>query len=317
MRSYEFSAKTVDKAIKEGLETLGKKQEDVDIKIISEGGFLKKAKIVINIEDESDFNTSFTRKDDVKKEELNVEEKPLQEGKEETAKEENVENLEKKYENVEESRDKQEVENKKTEVEVAFEETIVETTTVIEEKPEENKNNKKGKKPKYEVPTQEELEEKRRKFAEKHFENNQTSVEFVQGLVDAMKLDAKVSLEEKRDSSNILIETEDAGKVIGYRGDCLSAIQYLANIVEGNVNPNAKRVVVDSGDYKQKREDVLRNLAIRVASKVESTGRPYKLEPMNAFERRIVHTELQNYPSVETHSEGIEPHRRIVVTRKK
>lgn len=287
MRSYEFTGKSVDKAIKEGLETLGKKQEEVDIKIISEGGLFKKAKVVINIEDEADFNTSFKNKEEAKKE---VEEKKVEEPKVEEKTEPKPErhNLEEKVEVVE--------------AEKPVAEERVEEKEVEEVKEENN--------------LQEELEDKRKKFEEKHCENNQTSVEFIQGLMDAMKIESKVSLEERRDSSNILIETEDAGKVIGYRGDCLTAIQYLANIVEGNKNPNSKRVVVDSGDYKQKREETLRNLAIRVASKVESTGRAYKLEPMNAFERRIIHTELQNYPSVETHSEGIEPHRRIVVTKK-
>ena len=290
MRSYEFTAKSVDKAIKEGLETLGKKHEDVDIKIISEGGLFKKAKVVINIEDESDFNTSFKTKEEVQKEVEKLDEEPVKEETEVEEKEEVVQDV-------------KEPEQAESEQEPAQ----VELTEANEEKLEEE-------------PVQEEIVEEKAEehfeYEEKHFENNQTSVEFVQGLMDAMKLEAKVSLEEKRDCSSILIETEDAGKVIGYRGDCLTAIQYLANIVEGNKNPNAKRVVVDSGDYKQKREETLRNLAIRVASKVESTGRSYKLEPMNAFERRIIHTELQNYPSVETHSEGFEPHRRIVVTKK-
>ena len=284
MRSYEFSGKTIDKAIKEGLETLGKKQEDVDIKIISEGGLFKKAKVVINIEDEADFNTNFKNKEEAKEE----------------AKKEVEQKAEPKPEKKEEPHKAQPKEEPKPR------HNLVEEVKVVEPKAEVK-----------EEKLQEQLEEKQNRYEEKHFENNKTSVEFIQGLMDSMKLETKVSLEERRDSSNILIETEDAGKVIGYRGDCLTAIQYIANIVESNSNPNAKRVVVDSGDYKQKREETLRNLAIRVASKVESTGRTYKLEPMNAFERRIIHTELQNYPSVDTHSEGVEPNRRIVVTKKK
>lgn len=298
MRSYEFSAKSVDKAIKEGLETLGKKQEEVDIKIVNEGGLFKKAKVIINIEDESDFNTSFTKKEDVKKQEEVKEE----------IKEEVDEEVEPTAE-LEEKVEKEEVEEKQEETFEEVEEIVKEVVELVEEEQAEleEKENE-------EIDA---LEEKRRRFEERHCENNTTSVEFVQGLMNAMKLDAKVSLEEKRDCSSVLIETEDAGKVIGYRGDCLTAIQYLANTIENNANPNAKRVVVDSGDYKQKREETLRNLAIRVANKVSETGRPYKLEPMNAFERRIIHTELQNYPSVDTHSEGVEPNRRIVVTKKK
>ena len=144
----------------------------------------------------------------------------------------------------------------------------------------------------------------------------QRRLEIVDGLLKAMGVTATVELTEKRDCSEVEVQTEDAGKVIGYRGDCLSAIQYLANIIETKQSPNAKRVVVDAGDYKERREQKLRELAIKVASKVESTGRAYKFEPMNAFERRIIHNELHNYQSVETHSEGIEPHRRLIVTKK-
>lgn len=309
MRSYEFSAKSVEKAIKEGLEQLGKRQEEVDIKIISEGGLFKKAKIVINIEDEPVI-TNFRKVE--AKEDSNVKQNN-DENKKETVKDKEVEtHLE-----------------VKEEVKVVFDEKV--ESSVLDEKLDENaeKFEKQEVETKKEVKkeikkfnrnepkTPEEIEEQHRLYNETHFENNSTSVEFITGLVKAMGQEAQVSLEEKRDASEIKIEVMDVGKIIGHKGECLSAIQYLANVVEGAHNPNAKRVVVDAGDYKQRREETLRALAIRVAGKVEHTGRPYRLEPMNAFERRIVHTELHNYASVETHSEGVEPFRRIIVTKKK
>jgi len=306
MRSYEFTAKTVEKAIKEGLETLGKNQEDVDIEIVSEGGFFKKAKVIIKIEDEIK---------PIKKEVEESKNEPKQE--EVITEKEEVETPAEAFE----TEEKVEEEKEESEPVEFIEKTTEEKKS--EEKPEktaqkpENKAEKLKKSNEYVIPTAEELAEKRRKFAEKHFENNQTSVEFIEGLLKVLKIDGNVTLEETKDASEILIETEDAGKIIGYRGDSISAIQYLANIIEGNKNPHAKRVAVDSGDYKQKREQSLRALAIRIAGKVSETGRAYKLEPMTAYERRIVHTELQNYPSVETHSEGVEPFRRIVVTKKK
>ena len=299
MRSYEFTAKTVEKAIKEGLETLGKNQEDVDIEIVSEGGFFKKAKVIIKIEDEIK---------PIKKEVEELKNEPKQE--EVITEKEEVETPAEAFE----TEEKVEEEKEESEPVEFIEKTTEEKKS--EEKP-ENKAEKSKKSNEYVIPTAEELAEKRRKFAEKHFENNQTSVEFIEGLLKVLKIDGNVTLEETKDASEILIETEDAGKIIGYRGDSISAIQYLANIIEGNKNPHAKRVAVDSGDYKQKREQSLRALAIRIAGKVSETGRAYKLEPMTAYERRIVHTELQNYPSVETHSEGVEPFRRIVVTKKK
>ena len=289
MRSYEFTAKTAEKAINEGLEQLGKKlgDEDVDIQIISEGGFLRKAKVVISIVEEP-VKTNFAKpepKPEVKAEpkvEPKVEEKP-------------------QVEEVKAEEVKPEEKPQEEKLEVKTEEKK------HEEKPRHNDAPK----------SQEEIEEAHRLFNEKHFENNSTSLEFVKGLLEKMNIQAEVTLEEKRDASEIKITAEEAGKVIGRKGEALSSIQYLANIIESAYNPSAKRVVVDAGDYKVKREETLRALAIRIAGKVEATGRPYKLDPMNAFERRIVHTELHNYPSIETHSEGVEPFRRIIVTKKK
>ena len=296
MKSFEFTAKTIEQAIEKGLAELGKKQEDVDIQILSEGGFFKKAKVVISFDDEV-LKTNFAKPQP--KEDPKAEQKPEEkhEHKQEVKREEKLQDH-----NVIDKVLKEEKPQEKKPAE--------QPNAKVEEK--EHKKEKHNNAPK----TQEEIEEKQRKFAETHFENNKTSVEFVDGLLKVMNVTGAVSLEEKRDASQILIETEDAGKVIGHRGEGLSAIQYLSNIIETANNKNAKRVVVDAGDYKQRREESLRALAIKVAGKVEATGRPYKLDPMNAFERRIVHTELHNYYSVETHSEGVEPFRRIIVTKK-
>ncbi len=309
MKSYEFTAKTVEKAIKLGLETLGKNQEDVDIQIINEGGFLKKAKVVIKVEDEPVKTFVQAVKEEPKKE-------PEQQVEEFVEPEENVEQNEQQVEE-----EKVETIEKPTVLEEEPKQEIYDANDVKPdvkeiEKPKHIENKQKNKYD-YVVPTQEELEEKRRIFAETHFENNQTSVEFVDGLLKVLKIDAQVTLEEKKDNSYIVIETENAGRVIGYKGDSLAGIQYLANIIESNKNPNAKRVVIDCGNYKEKREETLRAIAIKVAGKVGETGRTQKLAPMDAYERRIVHTELQNYPSVETHSEGVEPYRYIVVTKKR
>ena len=296
MKSFEFTAKTAEKAIKEGLEQLGKKQEDVDIVILSEGGLFKKAKVLIKF-DEEPVKTNFAKREEPKPEPAEQEKMP--EPKVEEPKEEKPAQKEQVVE----------PETKQEKVEEVKEEKMAEQPKVEEKREEKRKSHNEPKTP-------EEIEEQHRLFNEKHFQDNSTSLEFVKGLVEAMKLDANVVLEEKRDASEVVIEVEDAGKVIGHRGECLSAIQYLANIIENAHNPNAKRVVVDCGEYKKKHEDSLRALAIKIAGRVSETGRPYKLDPMNAFERRIVHTELHNYASVETHSEGVEPFRRIIVTKK-
>lgn len=280
MKSYAFTAKSVERAIQEGLKTLGTNQEDVDIKIISEGGFLKKAKVVINVEEEikiPDFEAPKIEKT-VSKQENKTTEK----------------NQEKQTETEKEDKKQEKIEKKE------------QKTQVFDQKEEKQQ-------------AKEKLEPVKTKpsFEETHTESNTTSIQFLTELCEKLGIVAKVELEEKRDCSYITIETEDVGKIIGYRGDMLNAIQYLSNVIEQKKNPHAKRVIVNAGDYKQKREESLRAMAIRAAGKVEATGRPYKMDYMNAYERRIVHTELQNYRSIETHSEGVEPRRRIIVTRKK
>ena len=303
MKSFEFTGKTFQQAIDKGLAELGKKQEEVDIQILSEGGFFKKAKVVISFEDEI-LKTNFVKKE-VEKPKIQEEKVEEKETKSEPKVFEAVIHDEATYPN----------NNEKPTVIVDKKQSDI---NADEDNIKQEKTHSKAQKFNNNAPkSQEEIEEKQKKFAEKHFQNNTTSVDFVEGLLSAMNINATVILEEKRDASEIAIQTEDAGKIIGHRGEGLSSIQYLANIIENNVNPNAKRVIVDAGDYKQRREESLRALAIRIASKVETTGKPYKLDPMNAFERRIVHTELYNYASVETHSEGIEPFRRIIVTKKK
>lgn len=289
MKSYEFSAKTVEKAIEMGLAELGKRQEDVDIKILSEGGFLKKAKIVINVEEAPTHHFVPTKKEEPKVEESKLEEKPAPK--------------------VEEA--KEEPEQLKEELVEEVEEKQVEEIVKEQVAPQEEKRSEK--------PTKRELTpaEKEQQYLEKHTENNTTSKEFVEGLLNLLGVEANVSVEEVREESRIVVETEQVGKIVGHRGECLSAIQYLANTIEAKTNPNAKRVVVDCGEYKKKHEESLRALAIKIAGRVSETGRAYKLDPMPAYDRRIIHTELMNYPSVETHSEGIEPRRRIVVTKKK
>ena len=302
MKSYEFTGKTIEDARKKGLAELGLNMEDVDIQIISEGGFLKKAKIIINVEEAP--VASFKPAEEVKEEPKTEEPKQIKE------------EVEKKIELPVEEVAEGEAQEPVVEPILAVNETSPDSAREIEVEVEKEPEERKPKKHYNEPKTREEIEQQRRLFNEKHFENNSTSVEFVDGLVKVMELDAKVELEEKRDASQITIVTEDPRKVIGHKGEALSAIQYLCNIIESAKNPQAKRVIVDAGDYKQKREESLRALAIRIAGKVEATGRPYKLDPMSAFERRIVHTELQN-SSVETHSEGVEPHRRIIVTKKR
>ena len=106
------------------------------------------------------------------------------------------------------------------------------------------------------------------------------------------------------------------GILIGRRGETLDAIQYLTSLQVNRGNDEYVRVVLDTENYRAKREDSLRRLAVRMANRAQKTGRRVVMEPMNPYERRVMHTALQDHPTVTTHSEGEEPNRRVVILLK-
>jgi spoIIIJ-associated protein len=112
------------------------------------------------------------------------------------------------------------------------------------------------------------------------------------------------------------VSGDNMGVLIGRRGDTLNALQYLTSLVANRAEGPYKRVVVDTENYRLKREQTLERLAKRMAEQVERTGNPLSLEPMNPYERRVMHATLQQNPRVRTHSEGEEPHRHVVITKK-
>ena len=146
-------------------------------------------------------------------------------------------------------------------------------------------------------------------------EGNPAAV-FVQGLIERMGAEGKVLAAQDEECLRLRIDSEQMGMLIGHRGETLDAMQYITGLV---INKNRKtegytRVTLNTEEYREKREETLRRLARKVASQVRVTGRPRALEPMNPYERRVLHSALQNNPDVTTHSEGEEPNRRVVVT---
>ena len=113
------------------------------------------------------------------------------------------------------------------------------------------------------------------------------------------------------------IEGEDMGILIGKRGQTLDSLQYLANLAVNKNSEEYIKVKIDTEDYRKRRKETLENLAKNIAYKVKRTKRPVSLEPMNPFERRVIHSALQNDKFVTTHSEGEEPYRHVVVTLKR
>ncbi len=139
------------------------------------------------------------------------------------------------------------------------------------------------------------------------------AVEFVQNLLDVMDITAKAQLDSDGDKTIISLVAEKSSEIIGFRGEILDAIQTLAGAVANIENEEYKKVVVDCENYRNKREETLINLAHKLEKKATEIRRKVILEPMSAFERRIIHTALSESETVKTESEGKEPNRYVVI----
>lgn len=139
---------------------------------------------------------------------------------------------------------------------------------------------------------------------------------FIRDVLNAMDMsDVKITSEVDREGAlSINMEGKNMGILIGKRGQTLDSLQYLTNRVANKMQDGYVRVKLDTEDYRRRRKETLENLAKNIASKVKRTRRTVSLEPMNPYERRIIHSALQADHAVSTHSEGEEPYRRVVVT---
>ena len=141
---------------------------------------------------------------------------------------------------------------------------------------------------------------------------------FLVETLKAMSLEVKVSVSVDEDNTLCVdLEGENMGIIIGKRGQTLDSLQYLANRVANKYQDEYIRVKVDTENYRSRRDETLTRLAKNLAHKVKRTRRPVSLEPMNPYERRIIHSVLQSNPHVNTHSEGDEPYRKVVITLKR
>ena len=147
------------------------------------------------------------------------------------------------------------------------------------------------------------------------------ALDFINQLVKDMGLDVTVEMKDvdgsDKDCKLIDISGESAGVLIGHHGDTLDSLQYLANLAANKrvngVKPSYVKITVDAENYRAKREETLRTLARRMADKVLKQKRSVMLEPMNPYERRIIHSEIQNIEGVSTNSIGSENNRKIVI----
>lgn len=146
-----------------------------------------------------------------------------------------------------------------------------------------------------------------------------TAKDFLNSIFEAMNMvvvsDVKYDEDEK--TMDIELSGDEMGVLIGKRGQTLDSLQYLVSLVVNKDTENYIRVKVDTENYRQRRRETLENLAKNISFKVKRTKRAVSLEPMNPYERRIIHSALQNDRYVTTHSEGNEPYRHVVVTIKR
>lgn len=258
MFSAEGIGKTIEKAIENALLELKASREDVDIKILNEGGLFKKAKVLVTISD--DAKSKYEKRESIRKE---------------IEKEEKVEAEEMPKE------EKSSKENKEEKKEIKEDQKPLEQEELV-------------------VVTKE--EEKIEKFI--------PPVDFLKGLFEVAGKTVEIKTEEDDKYINISVTGEDLGDMIGHRGDCYYAISKILSVVSGKQD---KKILLDIGQFKEKRAESLRQLAKRTAEKVVKSGRYIKLSPMNPSDRRIIHTALQDDDRVTTLSKGVEPHRYVIV----
>lgn len=271
MKSCEATGKNIEQAIQNALLELKASREDVDIKILSEGGFLKKAKVLVSISE--DALDKYERKEKLKQ----------------TLEEENDEDFAEKF--VKTKIEKTKPTEKVEKIEEKAEEKTGSVENFEEKKADEEKKN-----------GEEKNEKIQRKF---------TAEEFINGVLDSLNTEGTIEKVEEDRVVKYCINGENLNDLIGHHGDCLLALSHIMSLV--CKNENGKRVILDVENYRQKRQESLVALAKRIADKVSKSGRYYKLEPMEASERRIIHLALQDDDRVTTLSKGEEPRRYLIV----
>ena len=301
MEYITVSAKTLDDAITEALIQLGVTSDQLDYQVIEKGsaGFLgigmKQAVIKAR------------RKEEIKGEEPEIELPKVDVSlvKEPLKKEPRKDTVKHEKENV-----KRELEKKEQ----------VKKESAKKESPKKESKKKPSQKEKKEtVKEQPEANAPAKKEAELAKVESQTieaCEKFISDVLKAMGMDdVKVtSLIDEEGALSIDMEGSNMGIMIGKRGQTLDSLQYLTNRVANKMQDGYVRVKLDTEDYRRRRKETLENLAKNIASKVKRSRRTVSLEPMNPYERRIIHSALQADPAVSTHSEGEEPYRRVVVT---
>lgn len=144
------------------------------------------------------------------------------------------------------------------------------------------------------------------------------AIDFLNAVFEAMEITTEIQIDYNEEEAlmNIDMSGKEMGLLIGKRGITLDSLQYLVSLVVNRNTDNYVKIKLDTENYRERRKETLENLAHNLAHKVKRTHRPVSLEPMNPYERRVIHSALQKDRYVETHSEGEEPYRKVVITLK-
>lgn len=307
MRSTVISAKTVEECVNKALDKLQANRNEVNIEVINEAkqGFL-------GLFGAKDAVVRVSLKDDVK-----------EKGTDDFVK--NILNSDSNSVETEQKEDTKVIEDKKVVEEVEEtksteddKEEIVEKS-VKPEKPVEAEEAKDTEEAVKSEETEEEQDTEPDVTIDRNDELFITSKNFLKQMIEDMGIDCDIEsrTEGNMIKFNILCSQEsDIGIIIGKRGETLDSLQYIVNLVTNRNSDTYIRVILDCNQYRSKRERSLQKLARRLADKAVQTGRDIKLEPMNPYERRIIHTYLQNDEKVNTFSQGNEPNRRVIIKRK-
>ena len=147
--------------------------------------------------------------------------------------------------------------------------------------------------------------------------NTQKAVGLLKNIFECMNLGVNIQTREKEQELCLDLEGKDLGILIGRRGETLDALQYLVNLSVNKNRDQKKKIIIDIEGYRNRREETLQKLALKLADKAQQRGRNVVLEPMNSQERRIIHTALQGREDIYTFSEGEEPYRKIIISPRK
>ncbi|MBQ6514374.1 MAG: protein jag [Clostridia bacterium] len=304
MKQYEFTARTESEAIEQGLQELGVSIADVDVQVVEEG-----SKGLFGLFGSRPVKVRLTLKD--------AEEDPLADLLEDKPAKKTEKKAEKAEKKVEKKAEKAEEKTEKK-AEKKPEKKAEKAEKKAEPKAEE-KTEEAPKAPKQEIRPMEKPEVTMIP-AEELMDDSPAGIAhaFLMELTKLMGVDVTIDMGTDAEGNVFgYINGDTLGILIGRRGETLDAVQYLTSLKVNRGREGYTRVTLDTENYRAKREDTLIRLANRMANRALRTGRKVSLEPMNPYERRIIHYALQQTDGVDTHSEGEEPNRHVVITQKK